>query len=293
MSWKARSRLELWSEADINARAAEVAKIAAATKLVGVGRNDLLKDDIAAAHHDVARKVAEGSSVLLKNDNATLPFKAGTRVAVIGDMAATARYQGSGSSKVNATKEENILDEVKNAEGLVLAGYEQGYDRQGKADRVLVEDAVALAGKESVDVVLAVVGLDERSESEGLDRSTMAIPQVQNDLVEALKGAGKPIVVVLVAGSPVELPWIDDVAAVLYVGLSGQAGASATVRALTGEINPSGHLAEPGQCITRIARAPVGIRRLVAMRSIAKARSLATVITRPPVCPCASRSVTA
>lgn len=231
------------SEADINARAAEVAKIAAATKLVGVGRNDLLKDDIAAAHHDVARKVAEGSSVLLKNDNATLPFKAGTRVAVIGDMAATARYQGSGSSKVNATKEENILEEVKNAEGLVLAGYEQGYDRQGKAD-LLVEDAVALAGKESVDAVLAVVGLDERSESEGLDRSTMAIPQVQNDLVEALKGAGKPIVVVLVAGSPVELPWIDDVAAVLYVGLSGQAGASATVRALTGEINPSGHLAE-------------------------------------------------
>ena len=81
---------------------------------------------------------------------------------------------------MNATKEENILEEVKNAEGLVLAGYEQGYDRQGKADRVLVEDAVALAGKESVDVVLAVVGLDERSESEGLDRSTMAIPQVQN-----------------------------------------------------------------------------------------------------------------
>ena len=116
----------------------------------------------------MARKVAEGSSVLLKNDNATLPFKAGTRVAVIGDMAATARYQGSGSSKVNATKEENILEEVKNAEGLVLAGYEQGYDRQGKADRVFVEDAVALAGKESVDVVLAVVGLDERSESEAL-----------------------------------------------------------------------------------------------------------------------------
>ena len=232
------------SEADINARAAEVAKIAAATKLVGVGRNDLLKDEVAAAHHEVARKVAEGSSVLLKNDDATLPFKAGTRVAVVGDMAAAARYQGSGSSKVNATREENILEEVKNAEGLVLAGYEQGYDRQGKADRVLVEDAVALAGKDDVDVVLAVVGLDERSESEGLDRSSMAIPQVQNDLVEALKGIDKPIVIVLVAGSPVELPWIDDVAAVLYVGLSGQAGASATVRALTGEVNPSGHLAE-------------------------------------------------
>ncbi len=72
----------------------------------------------------------------------------------------------------------------------------------------------------------------------------MAIPQVQNALVEALTKTGKPVVIVLVAGSPVELPWFDDVAAMLYVGLSGQAGASATVRALTGEVNPSGHLAE-------------------------------------------------
>ncbi len=232
------------AEADLNARAAEVAKIAAQTRLIGVGRDDLLTDEIAAEHHNIARKVAEGASVLLKNNGATLPLKRGTRVAVIGDMAATARYQGSGSSKVNATKEENILNEIKNAEGLELIGYEQGYDRQGKADRVLVEDAVALASKENVDVVVAVVGLDERSESEGLDRSTMAIPQVQNNLVEALKGAGKPIVIVLVAGSPVELPWFDDVDAVLYVGLSGQAGASATVRTLTGEVNPSGHLAE-------------------------------------------------
>ena len=81
------------AEADINKRAAEVAKIAAATKLVGVGRDDLLSDDIAKAHHDIARTVAEHSSVLLKNDAATLPLKPGTRVAVIGDMAATARYQ--------------------------------------------------------------------------------------------------------------------------------------------------------------------------------------------------------
>ncbi len=109
---------------------------------------------------------------------------------------------------------------------------------------MLLNDAVALAKKDTVDVVLAVVGLDERSESEGLDRSTMAIPQAQNDLVTALAKTGKPVVIVLVAGSPVELPWFNDVAAMLYVGLSGQAGASATVRALTGEVNPSGHLAE-------------------------------------------------
>ena len=88
---------------------------------------------------------------------------------------------------------------------------------------MLLNDAVALAKKDAVDVVLAVVGLDERSESEGLDRSTMAIPQAQNDLVTALAKTGKPVVIVLVAGSPVELPWFNDVAAMLYVGLSGQA----------------------------------------------------------------------
>ena len=235
------------SEADLNARAAEVAKIARLTKTEGVGRDDLLKDAVAAAHHEIARKVAESSSVLLKNASATLPLQSGTRVAVIGDMAKTPRFQGSGSSKVNATREENILDELKNAAaatGVTVAGYAQGYDRQGAKNQTLIDEAKTLAAADATDAVIAVVGLDERSESEGLDRSTMAIPQAQNDLVDALTVTGKPVIVVLVAGSPVELPWFDAVSAILYVGLSGQAGASATVRALTGQINPSGHLAE-------------------------------------------------
>ncbi|MBW3082182.1 beta-glucosidase GluB [Bifidobacterium phasiani] len=230
------------AEADLNARAAEIAKIARLTKVEGVGRDDLLNDDLAAAHHVVARHVAECSSVLMKNEGATLPLPAGVNVAVVGDMARTARYQGSGSSKVNATKEENLVDELTAAEGVNVVGYAQGYDRQGAANQGLIDEAVALGGR--ADVIVAVVGLDERSESEGLDRSTMAIPQVQNDLVAALKDTGKPVVIVLVAGSPVELPWFDDVAAVLYIGLSGQAGASAAVNVLTGKVNPSGHLAE-------------------------------------------------
>lgn len=230
------------SEADLNARAAEVAKIARLTKTEGVGRDDLLKDDIAAAHHAVARHVAENSSVLLKNVDGTLPLPAGVNVAVVGDMAKVARFQGSGSSKVNATREENLLDELTRTEGVNVAGYAQGYDRQGARNQGLIDEAVALAGK--ADVVVAVVGLDERSESEGLDRSTMAIPQVQNDMVDALVATGKPVVIVLIAGSPVELPWYDGVSAILYIGLSGQAGASATANALTGKVNPSGHLAE-------------------------------------------------
>lgn len=230
------------SEADLNARAAEVAKIARLTKTEGVGRDDLLKDDIAAAHHAVARHVAENSSVLMKNTDGMLPLKDGVNVAMVGDMAKVARFQGSGSSKVNATREENLLDELTQAEGVTVAGYAQGYDRQGAKNQGLIDEAVALAGK--ADVVVAVVGLDERSESEGLDRSTMAIPQVQNDMVDALVATGKPVVIVLIAGSPVELPWYDGVSAILYIGLSGQAGASATANALTGKVNPSGHLAE-------------------------------------------------
>ncbi|WEV46815.1 glycoside hydrolase family 3 C-terminal domain-containing protein [Bifidobacterium sp. ESL0690] len=238
------------AEADINVRAREVAKLAQRTHFEGVGRDDLMADDVAKDHHNVARHVAENTSVLLKNGSAdgkiapVLPLKSGTRVAVVGDMAETARYQGSGSSKVNATNEENLLDQLKKIDGVEVTGYQQGYERHGGKNNVLVEDAVALAAADTTDVVIAVVGLDERSESEGLDRSTMAIPEGQNDLVKALVTTGKPVVIVLVAGSPVELPWFDDVSALLYIGLSGQAGASATARVLTGAVNPSGHLAE-------------------------------------------------
>ncbi|KFI44998.1 beta-glucosidase [Bifidobacterium bohemicum] len=256
------------TEADLDKRVAEIAKIADRTHFNGVGRDDLLTDDVIAKHHDIARRVAEGSIVLLKNtavrttDAATpgadstegqkegnvaapiLPLRPGMRVAVVGDLAKTPRYQGSGSSKINATREENILQELNNAADITVSGYQQGYERHGGENRALIEDAVALASSNATDVVLAVIGLDERSESEGLDRSTMSLPKAQLDLVKALVSTGKPVVVVLVAGSPVELPFFDDVAAMLYVGLSGQAGASAAVRVLTGAVNPSGHLTE-------------------------------------------------
>jgi beta-glucosidase len=127
---------------------------------------------------------------------------------------------------------------------VTVAGYRQGYERQGETSTALRDEAVALASNDNTDVVVAVLGLDERSESEGLDREHMSLPAVQNDLIAALKTVGKPIVVVLISGSPVELPWCDDVDALLYFGLAGQAGSSAAVHALTGEINPSGHLAE-------------------------------------------------
>ena len=232
------------AEADLNARAEEVAKLAKLTYDPKMDPDGNLTDEQKRDHHEMARRIAEESAVLLVNKNGRLPLAAGTKVAVVGDMAKTARFQGSGSSKVNATRQENILELIEqgHAGGLELASYSQGYDRHGDMNQDLVDQAVnAVDGS---DVILACVGLDERSESEGLDRSTMDIPRAQVNLLQALGKTGKPLVVVLVAGSPVSADWVDLCDAVLYIGLSGQAGASATLNILTGKTNPSGHLAE-------------------------------------------------
>ena len=116
-------------------------------------------------HHDLARKAAEKSAVLLKNEDNILPLKDGTRVAVIGDFALTPRYQGAGSSVVNSTKIENIFDVIDNYP-LSVAGFEKGYVRTGKKpDKETYRRALELAKR--ADVVLYFFGLDEVSETEG------------------------------------------------------------------------------------------------------------------------------
>ncbi|BDR53906.1 glycosyl hydrolase [Bombiscardovia apis] len=232
------------AESDLNARAEEVAKLAKLTYDPHMNREGLLSKEQQRKHHDVARHIAEGSAVLLRNENNCLPLAAGSKVALVGDMAKTPRFQGSGSSKVNATQEESLLELMQSEHntGLELAAYAQGYDRHGERNQALIDEAVQASS--GADIIVACLGLDERSESEGLDRSTMDIPQAQTDLLTALHKTGKPIVVVLVAGSPVSTDWIDNCESLLYIGLAGQASASATLNLLTGKVNPSGHLAE-------------------------------------------------
>ncbi len=200
------------------------------------------------AHHAVARKVAEGSMVLLKNDDNVLPLKEGQKIAVIGEMAKAPRYQGSGSSVINPTKLDNAYDSL--VEAGVNVTYAQGYykapptkkDKNRKSDAELISEAVAAA--ESADVAVVFIGLTEALEAEGYDRADIEIPAEHNTLVAEIVKANPNTVIVLAGGAVVHIPWIDDVKAVLNSGLGGQAGGSAVANILTGKVNPSGKTAE-------------------------------------------------
>ncbi len=201
------------------------------------------------AHHKVAQKVAEGSMVLLKNDENILPLKAGQKVAVIGEMAKAPRFQGAGSSVINPTMLSNAYDELV-ALG-VDVDYAQGYYKTAPSKKEsktrmteaqLTSEAVEAAKK--ADVAVVFVGLTEDFEGEGYDRETIEMPANHNKLVSAVVQANPNTVVVLAGGSVVLMPWLGEVKALLNSGLGGQAGGAAVANILTGKVNPSGKTSE-------------------------------------------------
>ena len=193
------------------------------------------------AHHALAKKAAAQSAVLLKNQEDILPMKPGTHVALIGDFAFEPRYQGAGSSMVNTIKLDK-MSELIGGYDLTVVGMARGYKRDGEVDTVLEKESVDLA--QSVDVVLYCFGLDELSESEGVDRTHMRIPQNQITLLEAMARVNENIVGILSAGAVVEMPWHTSLKALLHGYLYGQAGAGAMLDIITGKVNPSGRLNE-------------------------------------------------
>ena len=226
------------SESDIDARLSELLPLVFDTK---AALDAAPREFDAAAHHALARRAAAESLVLLKNEGSLLPLAAGSKVAVIGDFAKNPRYQGAGSSMVNSTQVDVLLDNLIDSE-LNVIGYQQGFDRHGKPDAALQKSACELATQ--ADTVILCMGLDEIAESEGLDRSNLRLAQNQVDLLQAVAAVNPKIVVVLYSGSVVETPWLDNCQALLYAALGGQAGAGAVADALTGKVNPCGKLAE-------------------------------------------------
>ena len=189
----------------------------------------------ADAHNAVAQRVAEGGAVLLKNEGGILPLRE-EDIVLIGDMAQNMRYQGSGSSHINPTKLTTLTDAFPNAPFVACC------DSKGEVSSVGLAAAINAARKAKAAVVCA--GLPDIYESEGFDREDLRMPEGHVRMIEAVASSNPNTVVVLFCGCAVELPWLDRVKAVLYMGLPGQAGGAAAANLLTGKVDPSGKLTE-------------------------------------------------
>ena len=187
------------------------------------------------AHHKLARKAAEAGAVLLKNEDSVLPANEADMV-LIGYMAKEFRYQGAGSSHINPTKLTSLTDALPNVP------YTPCGDKDGKVTEAELSAAAQAARTAKVAVVVA--GLPDSYESEGFDRPSMAMPEGHVRMIETVAAANPNTVVVLLGGSPMELPWCDQVKAILYMGLPGQAGGEACANLLTGKAAPGGKLTE-------------------------------------------------
>lgn len=201
------------------------------------------------AHHKIAQKIAEGSMVLLKNDDNILPLQAGQKVAVIGEMAKAPRFQGAGSSVINPTMLSNAYDELV-ALGVDVT-YAQGYYKSAgskKEQKTRMTEAQltaeAVEAAKNADVAVVFAGLTEDFEGEGYDRETINMPSNHNRLISDVAAANPNTVVVLAGGSVVLMPWLAEVKGLLNSGLGGQAGGAAVANILTGKVNPSGKTSE-------------------------------------------------
>ena len=170
------------------------------------------------AHHALAAQIAADCAVLLKNDG-ILPLKGSDKLHIAGELFENMRYQGAGSSMINPAR----LTTAKDA-----------FDAHGVQNNSL----------DDCDTILYFAGLTDEYESEGCDRKDMRLPEDQLREIETLCDSGKPVVIVLFGGSPVEVPFHDRVSAILNMHLPGQNGGTAVYELLFGEKNPSGKLAE-------------------------------------------------
>lgn len=207
-------------------------------------------------NHAIAKRAAVESAVLLKNRAVVgaggaprgaplLPLVRGSSVALIGGFAEIPRFQGAGSSKVNAHRIEVPLSVLRDALGPMgcEVSYAQGFEPDyAELSEESVAEAIELAASSELAIVLA--GLPDSYESEGFDRDNMRLPPQVDALIAAVARAQPRVVVVLFNGAPVEMPWLECVPALLEMYLPGQAGALALAELLTGKACPSGKLAE-------------------------------------------------
>lgn len=206
------------------------------------------------AHHRLAREAAARSIVLLRNEvqrsettgdeGALLPLRPDARIAVIGAFAEQPRYQGAGSSRINPTRLDTALAEIRalaSGEVSYSPGFRLTPESVGPAEE-LRRDAAEAASQAEVAVVF--LGLGDDAESEGLDRTGIDLSADQLALLDDVLAANPNTVVVLSTGAVVALPFADRVPAILEAWLGGQAGGGGVADVLFGRVNPSGRLTE-------------------------------------------------
>ncbi len=193
-------------------------------------------------HHAFARKVAADTIVLLQNKDNILPLNKNQTVALIGEFAKIPRYQGSGSSLINPIKLSKAYDAFKEVLGDKLL-YAPGYNiKNDVVEDFLVSEAIKIAKK--ADVVVLMVGLTDLFESEGFDRTHLNIPNNHLHLINEIADVNKNIIIALSNGSPIVMPWKDNVKGIIEQYLGGQASGEALCDIVFGKVNPSGKLAE-------------------------------------------------
>ena len=212
-------------------------------------------------HYDAARKIAGEGIVLLKNENNILPIdlEKTSKILVVGENAIKKMTVGGGSSSLKAQNEctpivglrEAIGDKAeivyqRGYVGDLLRSYnnvDTGIDlTDPRSEERLIADAVAAAA--DADIVLFFGGLNKAKgqDAEGRDRSSMALPYAQDKVIEALAQVNDNIVVVIVSGNAVEMPWIDKVDGVVEQWFLGSQTGHAIADVLLGKVNPSGKL---------------------------------------------------
>lgn len=191
-------------------------------------------------HHEIARNLACESAVLLKNDG-MLPIEKQQTVLVVGELAELMRFQGGGSSHITTAKTPNAITSLQEKGVKVL--YAKGYHSDGdRVDEELEQEALELARQEIP--ILFFGGLTESFEGEGYDRNTLSIPKCQLVLLEKLQKVNSNLAFISFGGSPMEMPFEKEVRAILHMYLGGQAVGEACADLITGDVNPSGKLAE-------------------------------------------------
>ena len=215
------------------------------------------------ADHEKAVRVEEECIVLLANDvivegvteinedgelfgenmveKPVLPLSPDEKIALIGGFAETPRFQGGGSSHINAHKVVSAVSVMKDYSDNIT--YAEGFPYDADVfDEKKFAEAIEIA--KEADKIVVFAGLPDVFESEGYDRQHMRLPDCQNELIDQLLELGRPVIVVLHNGSPVEMPWADYVAGIVEAYLGGEGVGEAVMNVLYGRVNPSGKLAE-------------------------------------------------